>query len=99
MGGHKDQLQTINVSLDQRNTTVATKQRAATQWTTNKVEGGIGDLKRVAGHQAEQADLILPLEAMKCSVNTIADVSNQDEHYTRKVWDRDKCVAKHFSVI
>ena len=36
---------------------------------------------------------------MKYSANTIADVSYQHEHYTGKLWDRDKCVAKHFSVI
>ena len=42
---------------------------------------------------------MLPIEAMKYSANTIADVSYQDEHYTRKLWDQDKCVAKHFSVI
>ena len=36
---------------------------------------------------------------MKYSVNSIADVSYQCEHYTGKLWDRDKCVAKHFSVI
>ena len=39
---------------------------------------------------------MLPIEATKSSVNTIADVS---EHYTGKLCDRDKCVAKHFSVI
>ena len=63
------------------------------------VETGIVDLRSVAGHQVERADSMLPIEAMKYSVNTIADVSYQYEHYTRKLWDRDKCVAKHFSVI
>ena len=29
---------------------------------------------------------------------TIADVAYQYEHCTGKLWDRDKCVAKHFSV-
>ena len=42
---------------------------------------------------------MLPIDAMKYSVNTIADVSYQYEHYTGKLSDRDKCVAKHFSVI
>ena len=36
---------------------------------------------------------------MKCFANTIADVNYQYEHYTGKLRDRDKCVAKHFSVI
>ena len=42
--------------------------------------------------------VLLPIEAMKYSANTIAEVSYQCEHYTGKLWDRDKCVAKHFSV-
>ena len=41
---------------------------------------------------------MLPAEAMKYSANTVADDSHQYEHYTRKLWDRNKCVAKHFSV-
>ena len=57
-------------------------QSAATHLTTNTVESGNGDLKRVAGHQAEQADSILPSEAVKYSSNTIADASHQYEHYT-----------------
>ena len=42
---------------------------------------------------------MLPVETMKYSANTIADVGYQYEHYTGKLWGRDKCVAKHFSVI
>ena len=42
---------------------------------------------------------MLPVEAMKLSANTIAGVSYQYEHHTGKMWDRDKCVAKHFIVI
>ena len=89
----------MDVSLDQQDTAIATKQRAGTQLTTNNVEIGIGDLRSVAGHQAERADSMFPVEAMKYSANTIADVGYKDEHYTEKLWDRDKCVAKHFSVI
>ena len=89
----------MDVSLDQRNTTTATKQRAATQLTTNNVESGIGDLKSVAEHQAEQADSMLPVEAMKYSSNTTADVSHQYEQYTGKLWDRDKYATKNFSAI
>ena len=48
---------------------------------------------------AERADSMLPVEAMKYSANTIADVGYQYEHHTRKLWGRDKCVARHFSVI
>ena len=64
--------------------------------TTNNVESGIGGLRSVAGHQVEQTDTMLPIEAMISSANTIADVSRQYEHYTGKLQDRDKCVAKHF---
>ena len=42
---------------------------------------------------------MLPVKAMKYSANTIADVGYPYEHYTGKLWDRNKCVAKHFSVI
>ena len=86
----------MDASLDQNTTTTVTKQTAATQLATNNVENGIGVSKSVAGHQSEQADSILSMEAMKYSANTIAEVSYQYEHYTRKLWDRDKCVAKHF---
>ena len=93
------QARPMDVSLDQKAITTDTKQRAETQLTTNNVESGIGDLRSVAGHQAERADSMLPIEAMKYSANTIADVTYQYEHYTGKLWDRDKCVAKHLSVI
>ena len=42
---------------------------------------------------------MLPIEAMKYSVNMIADVSHQYEHYARKLWDRNKHVAKYFNTI
>ena len=93
------QAQPMDVSLDQQATATAAKQRAGTQLTANNVESGIGDLRSVGGYQAERADSMLPVEAMKYSANTIADVGYQYEHYTGKLWDRHKCVAKHFSVI
>ena len=71
------QAQPMDVPLDQKATTTATK----------NVESGIGDLRSVAGHQTEQADCMLPLQAMKYSANTIADVSRQYEHYAGKLWD------------
>ena len=95
----ENQLPTMDVSLDQKATTTATKKRAGTQMITNKVESDIGDLGSVAGHQAERADLMLPVEAMTYSANTVVGVGYQYEHYIGKFWDRDKCVAKHFSVI
>ena len=55
----------------QNATTTATKQRAVTQLTTNSVEGGIGGLRSVAGHQDERADSMLPAEAVKYFANTI----------------------------
>ena len=73
----------MDVSLDQK----------------NDVESGIGGSKSVAGHQAEQANSILSIEAMKCSANKTGEVSQQYEDYTEKLWDRDKCVAKHLNVI
>ena len=85
--------------LDQKTTTTATKQRAVTQLTTTNFQCGIGGLRSVAGHHAERADSMLPAEAMMYSANTIADVSHQYEHHTGKVVGRDKCVAKHVSVI
>ena len=42
---------------------------------------------------------MLPVEAMKYSANTIAHICYEYEHYIGKLWHRDKCVAKHFSVI
>ena len=75
----------MDVSLDQQTTTTATTQRAATQLAANNVESGIGDSKSVAGHQAEQADSILSIEAMKYSANTIAKVTYQCEQLHWKV--------------
>ena len=80
--------------LDQNATTITTKQSAGTQLTTNNVEVGIGGLRSVAGHQAERTDSMLPIEATKSSVNTMADVSHQYEHYTGKLWDRHKYIPK-----
>ena len=67
------QARPMDVSLDQKALTTDTKQRAVTQLTSNTVESGIGDLRSVAGHQAERADSILPIEAMKHSAKTVAD--------------------------
>ena len=50
------QARPMDVSLDQKAITTDTKQRAVTQLTSNTVESGIGDLRSVAGHQAERAD-------------------------------------------
>ena len=61
------QARPTDVSLDQKALTIDTKQRAVTQLTSNNVESGIGDLWSVAGHQAERADSMLPIEAMKYS--------------------------------
>ena len=90
----------MDVSLDQKATTTATMQRAGTQLTTDNVESCIDGWRNVARHQAERADVLLsPIEAMKYSTNTTADGSHQYEHCTQKLWDRNKYVAKHFSVI
>ena len=73
-------------------------QRGGTQLTTNNVESGIGGLRIVAGQQVEQADSMLPIEAMKSSANTIAGVNRQYEHYTGKLWDRDTSALQSISV-
>ena len=61
----ENQLQTMDGSLNQNATITATLRTAETPWTTNLVEGCIGGLRNVAGHQAERADVLLPIEAMK----------------------------------
>ena len=96
---NENQLQSMKVWLDREATTTARLQRAGTPLTTNNVESGIGGLRSVPGHQAELADARLPIEAMKASANTIADISRQYEHHTGKLRDRDKCVVKHFIMI
>ena len=91
----ENQLQPTDVSLDQNATTVATKQSAETQMTPDNVEGCIGGLRSFDGHQAEQADSMLPIKAMeKSSVNTIDDVSHWYDHCTRQLWNRDKGIAR-----
>ena len=80
----QSQLQSMKVSLERGGTTTAAIQRVGTQLTTNNVESGIGGLRSVAGHQAEQGDAMLPIEAMKSSANTVTDVSRQYEHYTHR---------------
>ncbi len=59
--------------------------------TPNNVESCIGDLRSIDGHQAEQADWMLPTEAMKkSSVNTIDDVRHWYDHYAGKLRGQDK---------
>ena len=83
------------MSLDKNATTVATRQRVETQLTPNNVERCIGDLRSLHGHQAQQADWMLPAEAMKkSSVNTIDDVTHWYDHYTGKLRGRDKYVGR-----
>ena len=52
---------------------------------------GIGGLRSAARHQAEQADVKLPIETMKVSADIIEDVNSQYEHYTEKLSDRENC--------
>ena len=85
---------TMDVSVNPNATTTPTKQRTETQLMTNTVESCIGGVRNVAGQQAEQADVLLPIETMKYSTNTIADVSRQYEHCDGKLKDRIKHVAE-----
>ena len=94
----ENQLPTMDVSLGQKATRLLQKSKSRNTIDYN-VESGIGDLRSVAGHQAQHADAMLPIEAMKFSANTIADVGYQYERQTGKLCDGNKCVAKHFSVI
>ena len=94
----KNQWQTMDVSLNQNATTTAPKRRTETQLMTNGVASRIGGLRNVAGHRAERVD-VLPVEARKFHVNTMADVSHQKEHCDEKLGDRKKHVAQYFSVI
>ena len=55
------------------------------------MESGIGGLRSAARHQAEQADVKLPIETMKVSADIIEDVSSQYEHHTGKLSDRENC--------
>ena len=55
------------------------------------MESAIGGLRSAARHQAEQADVKLPIETMKVSANIIDDVSSQYEHFTGKLSDRENC--------
>ena len=88
----ENQWQTMDVSLSQNATATATEQ---TQLTTNSVESCSSGLTNVAGHQGERADVLLPIEAMKCSANTIDDVNYQYEHRTGKLWGQKqmRCTA------
>ena len=61
----ENQLQTVDVSLNQHATTTAAKRTAETQSTTNSVESCIGGLRKVEGHQAERADVLLPVVSMQ----------------------------------
>ena len=67
------------------------KCKARPRWISNIVESAIGGLRSAARHQAEQADVKLPIETMKVSANRIEDVSSQYEHCTEKLWDRENC--------
>ena len=89
----ENQWQTVDVSLNQNTTTTATKRRTETQLTTNSVESCVGGLRNVAGNQAERADVLLPVEAMKFHMNTIADVSRQYENCDGKLGDRNKHIG------
>ena len=80
---------------NQNVTTGATKQRAGTQLTPNNVEGCVGCLRSFDGHQAEQADWMLSVEAIKkSSANTTDDVSHRYDSHTGKLRNRDYYIAR-----
>ena len=86
----------MDVSLDQKAATTATKEFAGTHLDQQiLLKADTGEFRSVAGHLAERADSMLPVDAMKYSANTIAHVGYQYEQYTRKLSNRNKCVAKH----
>ena len=55
------QVQPMEVSLDQRAATGATKRTAETQLTSNTVEVYIGGLRSFDGHQDVQTNLMLAI--------------------------------------
>ena len=91
----EEQVQHMDVSLDQSDTTGATKRRAETQFSPHSVEGCIGGLRSFDGHQAEQAQLMLAIEVAKdeCSLDTIDVDSRSCDYYTGKLLDGDKYIA------
>ena len=75
----QSQLQSMTVSLNRGGTTTTdTVQRVKTTMDYNTVESRIDDLRSVARHQAEQADVKLPIETTKSAANIIDDVSRQN---------------------
>ena len=76
------QAQPIEVSLEQRVTTGATKRAAETQLTPNSVEGYIGGLRSFDGHQDVQTNVMSAIEttnedpaAEKESMRTVAGMT------------------------
>ena len=59
------QVQPMEVPLDQRAATGATKRTAETQVTPNTVEGYIGGLRSFDGHQDAQTNVMSALETTK----------------------------------
>ena len=59
----------------------------------------VAGLRKVARHQSQQSDMLLPIEVTRSSANTIAEDGHPYEHCIGKLGDRNKHVAEYFSVI
>ena len=88
------QVQPMEVSLEQRVTTGATKRAAQTQLTPNTVEEYIGGFRSFDGHQDVQRDVMSAIETTNddSAADTIDEDSRRYEFYTGELLDRDKYI-------
>ena len=88
------QVQPMEVSLDQRAATGATKRTAETQLTPNTVEGNIGGLRSFDGHQDVETNVMSAIETTKddSAAEAMDEDSRRCDYYTGE-FDRDKFFA------
>ena len=86
----------MEVSLEQRVATGATKRTAETQLTPNSVEGYIGGLRSFDGHQDVQPNVLSAIETTKedSAQETIDEDSHRYDYYTGELLDRTKCTGR-----
>ena len=85
----------MEVSLELRITTGATKRTAETQLTPNSVEGYTGGLRSFDGHQDVQTHLMSATETVKedSAAETIDEDSRRYDYYTGELLDRAKNIT------
>ena len=84
----------MEVSLEQRVKTGATKRAAQTQLTPNTVEGYIGGLRSFDGHQDVQTNVMSAIETTNddSAADTIDEDSRRYDFFSRELLDRDKYI-------